>query len=163
MQYKRIIAIDPGANGGVAEFCEGWPKPRLYGLKGLGEFLRLMSIDPQPAETLVVMELVGGFIAGRPAPGSAMFNFGRGFGQIEGAVQALGIRLELVRPQEWQKALRLGDKGKGPNAGAEWKRKLRDEAQRRYPGIDVITLKTADALLILDWVLTCRKEQAAHA
>jgi hypothetical protein len=30
----------------------------------------------------------------------------------------------------------------------EWKTKLKNEAQRRYPGLDV-TKKTADALLIL--------------
>jgi hypothetical protein len=35
---------------------------------------------------------------------------------------------------------------------SEWKNKLKAEAQRRFPDLKV-TLKTADALLILEWVL----------
>ena len=58
----------------------------------------------------VYLELVGGFIGGNPAPGSAMFNFGMNFGIIKGAVQAFGMQLNLVRPQAWQKALSLGSK-----------------------------------------------------
>ena len=78
-----------------------------------------------------------------------MFTFGRGFGFLLGALMAMGIAVVLVKPQKWQKHFGFGtvkqSGGKGP-----WKRKLQAEAQRRFPGYDV-TLKTADALLILSW------------
>jgi len=53
-----------------------------------------------------------------------------------------------VRPQEWQKTIGIGKKGKEMSS-AEWKRKLRDEAQRRHPELKA-TLQTADAILLLD-------------
>jgi hypothetical protein len=37
----------------------------------------------------------------------------------------------------------------------EWKRKLKEEAQRLFPNMDV-TLKTADALLILEYAIRMR-------
>src|ERR1051325_2167282 len=60
-----------------------------------------------PVEIVCVLEEVNGF-AGKAQPGSAMFKFGESFGFIKGGVQALGIRLVLVRPQVWQKAFGLG-------------------------------------------------------
>ena len=95
-----------------------------------------------------VVEEVGGF-CGVGQPGSAMFKFGKGCGVIEGALMALGFRIELVKPQKWQKHFGFGTT-KQSGGKADWKRKLKAEAQRRFPTCDV-TLKTADALLILDY------------
>ena len=76
-----------------------------------------------------------------------MFNFGRNFGFLLGTLAGLYIRTELITPQKWQKALGLGtSKGMKPT---EWKNKLKAEAPRLFPDIKV-TLKTADALLILE-------------
>jgi len=100
-------------------------------------------------ETVVFLEHVGGYAGGAGSPGSAMFNFGMGFGFLKGVVMALGARLELVRPQVWQKHFHLGT-ASACASKTEWKNKLKAEAQRRFPGIK-ITLATADALLILDW------------
>lgn len=105
-------------------------------------FLRSRSCDG----CVVVMEKVGGFIAGNPAPGSTMFNFGMGFGLIKGAAMAFGMELVLVTPQAWQKALSLGNK---KDHGKHWKNHLKERAQQLFPQIENITLKTADALLIL--------------
>jgi hypothetical protein len=60
---------------------------------------------------------------------------------------ALSYRLVFVRPQEWQRELGLGTK-KG-RTDRDWKNHLKAEAQRLFPTQDV-TLRTADALLILD-------------
>jgi hypothetical protein len=98
--------------------------------------------------TTAFVEEVGGF-CGVGQPGSAMFKFGKGCGVIEGALMALGFRIELVKPQKWQKHFGLGTT-KQAGGKADWKRKLKAEAQRRFPTCDV-TLKTADALLILDY------------
>ena len=141
----QLIAIDPGASGGIA-----WSKighTNCAAIPGtLGDLITgLRALYGEEYRT-VVLEKVVGFIP-QASPG-AMFSFGQNFGQIEGVLQAIGFRVILVRPQEWQKALRLG--GKSGNSQSEWKNKLKAEAQRRFPGLDV-TLKTADALLLLDY------------
>lgn len=102
----------------------------------------------KPSTYTVFMEEVGGYI-GRAQPGSAMFKFGRNTGFVIGVVMALGFRLEMVRPQKWQKNLGLGTSA-GCASKTEWKNKLKAEAQRKFPGAGV-TLATADALLILDY------------
>ena len=143
---KNILAIDPGASGGFA-----WRDilGKVHTLKmpdtegDVVSFIRSRACDG----CTVVLEQVGGFIQGNPAPGSTMFNFGEGFGIIKGATQALGVPLVMVRPQAWQKALSLGNK---KDYDKRWKPHLKEVAQRLYPSID-ITLKTADAILILHY------------
>lgn len=143
----NILAIDPGASGGFAWFngvetrCE--PMPQTEG--DVLELLQRLSVE---GIRNIIIEDQNGF-CGNACPGSAMFNFGRGFGFILGASQALGFSIELVRPQKWQKALSLGSK-KDVGGSGPWKRKLKENAQRLYPNCDV-TLKTADALLILHY------------
>ena len=58
-------------------------------------------------ELVCVLEEVSGF-AGKAQPGSAMFRFGEHFGFIKGLIQALEVRLVLVRPQVWQRGFGLG-------------------------------------------------------
>jgi hypothetical protein len=88
-----------------------------------------------------------------------MFKFGEGYGFLKGVVQALGIKLVLVRPQVWQKPFNLGTASRCASQ-SEWKNKLKAEAQRRFPQLPV-TLATADALLILEWVLAARANREA--
>ena len=147
-----IIAIDPGVSGGVAVCVEGvpdcQPMPDTQGDQLALLRSILVSAVKSRLETVCVLEQVSGF-AGKAQPGSAMFRFGENFGFIKGAVQALGIKLELVRPQVWQKAFGLGT-ASACASKREWKNKLKTEAQRRFPQLQV-THKTADALLILEW------------
>jgi hypothetical protein len=63
----------------------------------------------------------------------------------------MGMRLELVRPQVWQKAFGLGTASACASKSI-WKNKLKAEAQRRFPHLKV-THKTGDALLILEYAL----------
>jgi hypothetical protein len=151
---NSIIAIDPGSLGGVAVWVFGVagcrPMPPTQGdqvalLRGLKT-----SSDRSGVETVCIMEAVTGY-AGTPQPGGAMFRFGEHFGFIKGVVQTLGMRLELVRPQVWQKAFGLGT-ASACASKTIWKNKLKAEAQRRFPHLEV-TLKTADALLILEYAL----------
>lgn len=147
-----VVAIDPGANGGVA-YRTGeahvaaikMPSTELDLVVELQTAALLTSGVESPQPVLLVEE-VGGYV-GKQQPGSAMFKFGRGVGVIHGAALALGYRIVAVRPQKWQKALGLGNsRGMTPT---QWKNKLKAEAQRRFPGVRV-TLANADALLILD-------------
>jgi hypothetical protein len=148
---KTIIAIDPGLSGGVAVSrfgkTECWPMPATQG--DLLELLRSVkaAASVEACDLVCVLEEVGGF-AGKAQPGSAMFRFGEHFGFIKGVVQALEVRLVLVRPQAWQKGFGLGT-ASACRTKSEWKNKLKAEAQRRFPQLSV-TLKTADALLILE-------------
>jgi len=62
-------------------------------------------------------------------------------------LSAFEIPFEEVRPQVWQGALGLGHKDKSQPPSA-WKNKLKSKAQLLFPE-EHVTLKTADALLIL--------------
>jgi hypothetical protein len=148
---KIVMAIDPGLSGGLAVSwfgkAECQPMPETEGdLLALLQSLKAAG-EVEGCEVECVLEQVGGF-AGKAQPGSAMFRFGEHFGFIKGVVQALGIRLVLVRPQVWQKGFGLGT-ASACRTKSEWKNKLKAEAQRRFPHLNV-TLKTADALLILE-------------
>ncbi|MEI8290738.1 MAG: hypothetical protein WCH99_14825 [Verrucomicrobiota bacterium] len=149
---KTIIAIDPGVSGGIA--VESFGKTVCHAMPATqGDLLGLIrdiksAADIEGAETVCVLEEVNGF-AGKAQPGSAMFKFGEHYGFIKGVVQTLGIRLVLVRPQVWQKIYSLGTASRCASK-TEWKNKLKGEAQRRFPRLSV-TLKTADALLLLEY------------
>jgi crossover junction endodeoxyribonuclease RuvC len=151
---KTVVAIDPGMSGGIAvSRCgkvECWPMPETQGdLLALVREIRAAAVV-EGGELVCVLEEVSGF-AGKAQPGSAMFRFGEHFGFIKGVVQALEVRLVLVRPQVWQKGFGLGT-ASACRTKSEWKNKLKAEAQRRFPHLNV-TLKTADALLILEHAL----------
>lgn len=143
---KKLIAIDPGASGGLAWRTEtkasAIKMPETEG--DIISFLRGFNHN----DTCVFLEEVGGYI-GKAQPGSAMFTFGRNTGFLIGAVMALGFRLEMVRPQTWQKNLGIGT-SRTCASKTEWKNKLKALAQRKFPQVGV-TLATADALLILDY------------
>jgi hypothetical protein len=91
-----------------------------------------------PEDQTVFLEEVGGY-TGKAQPGSAMFTFGRNTGFLIGAIMALGFRLEMVRPQVWQKVMGCMTKGD--------KNVSKRKAQELFPSMKV-THATADALLI---------------
>jgi hypothetical protein len=143
-----MMAIDPGASGGFAWLdidgntnCAAMPPTE-------GDVCDLIRERRADGCLVAYVEEVCGF-CGVGQPGSAMFKFGRGFGFLLGALMAHGIRVELVKPQKWQKHFGLGGV-KSSGGKTAWKTKLKAEAQRRFPD-QTVTLKTADALLILDW------------
>jgi crossover junction endodeoxyribonuclease RuvC len=146
---KLILAVDPGASGGIAYLRDGQPAlavpmPPTEGDRV--ELLRNLVVDPN--NTIAFVEEVSGYV-GVAQPGSSAFKFGRNFGFLLGALQTLGIRVELVRPQKWQKFLSLGTASGCPSKTV-WKNKLKAAAQRLYPHLKV-TLATADALLLLEY------------
>lgn len=143
-----MIAIDPGAKGGIAVqtddgrvFTHKMPDT----IRDMFDLLQSLSCQALHTNT-AFLEEVGGYAGGKGAPGSAMFNFGQGYGRLEMGLVANDFKLEKVRPQKWQKALSLGTSG-GLTKTA-WKNKLKGKAQELFPQIKV-TLETADALLIL--------------
>jgi len=152
---NQLLAIDPGRSGGIAWAINGLtdckPMPDTDG--DVVDTLRELTVMAGDGRT-AYLEKVGGYV--RPAngdkggqPGSAMFGFGHGRGVIMGALMAFGWRIIEPTPQQWQKPLGIGTRS-ACAGGAEWKNKLKAEAQRRFPECRV-TLKTADALLILEY------------
>lgn len=141
----RIIAIDPGKNGGIAiDYSDG---AQVYNMPPtVGDLKYFLVGDLTPNEFKVVIEEVGAYHGGNMGHSLAKLN--RHMGQLEGVFQTLGFRVELVRPMKWQKA--LGLKKEKNMSNTNWKNKLKAMAQRLYPNLN-ITLRTADAVLILEY------------
>lgn len=140
----KLLAIDPGQKGGLA-------------VMDLTEH-KIIAVTKMPATPTDLLDFITRYgvdvcylekVGGMPGQsGSAMFNFGKGFGHIEMALLALHIPTVTVTPQKWQKHFQLGSsKGK---TKTEWKNILKAKSQQLYPNIKV-TLDIADALLIAEY------------
>lgn len=185
-RHSTIIAIDPGKAGGIAWRHFGYapccvPMPETP--QDVCCVLRsIFSTDPQFSKIVFMEQIVKHMGAGIPA--STMAVYASNYGVVMGAVIYAGARLELVRPQDWQKGLGLGITGRqkaqffttmdayarkaekkrirllNGQLKRDWKRKLQDNAQRLFPDLaaaGLVTLSTCDALLLLEFG---RREEA---
>jgi hypothetical protein len=141
---KRILAIDPGMSGGIAYHGHGGIV--LDSMPTTDQDVSTLILDRLGITDVVYVEKVGGYVGGKGAPGSAMFNFGRNVGFIHGLIASTKTRVIEVTPQRWQKTLGAGT---SKTHGKGWKAHLKGLAQQRQPSLH-ITLKTADAVLILE-------------
>lgn len=173
-----IIGADPGASGGLCILDhQGWRVTKMPETIGdVCEFFRAAKSDAMlhASQVKCYMEEVFGF-AGEGQPGSSMFNFGRGFGRLEGLLHALEVPYEIVRPQKWQRALgvppiegRKKSKRQPGMSDEQWadmrraistynaalkrdhKRQLKEMAERLCPSIK-LTLSTCDAVLLAEY------------
>lgn len=146
LKHRKVIGIDPGKNGGIAVFSVDIGKvvevikmPETP--QELLQFLRIYSIN-----AVCYLEKVGGMPG---QGGSAMFNFGKGFGHLEMALIALKIPTTEVSPQRWQKTIHVGNQR--DKTKTEWKNKLKARAEQLFPYVGKITLAKSDALLIMQY------------
>jgi len=152
VSVKIFLAVDPGASGGFAisygsDLDDVEVRPWVDETTWLIDLSELA--DHPDADSLVaIVEHVPPYV-GRAIPSSAAFKLGKNFGYICGTIRALQIPLHLSKPQEWQKGL----EGVRAAKGSKKKRVLRDHANRLFPTTKGVTLKTADALLILNHFL----------
>jgi len=149
-----LIGIDPGVTGAIAFLrpdltlvsVEDMPTMLLTGKKqqvngaALTALLnKLLQLAPGSGDTTAYLERVSAM----PRQGvSSMFNFGTGYGVIQGVLAALHIPTVLVSPAQWKK--RAGLRGKEKDAG-------RTLAQQLYPEAPLGRKKDigrADAILI---------------
>lgn len=142
----KIMGIDPGKNGGICILDQS------------GEVLTLIKMPATPSDlynflgehsdcNACVLEKVGGMPGNG---GSAMFNFGKGYGWLEMALIACKIKTVTVTPQKWQKYYQLGCSSSCTHT--EWKNKLKAKAQQLFPSLGKkITLVTCDAMLIAEY------------
>jgi hypothetical protein len=141
-----VAAIDPGLSGGIAIAHPSGSvdlHPMPEDLSEIGHII--------PICMPVCIEKVPPFV-GRAIPSSASFKLGHNFGWLIGYCAGRQNPLILVTPQTWQAGLGIP---KGDKSQSQWKTALKAEASRRFPSVDGLTLKTADALLILEWY--CRE------
>ena len=146
---QSYIAIDPGVGGGIAYIdtdgsVHALPMPST--LHDINEQLMILcrgTTVPFIPATVFLEELPK--FAGKMS-GSSIGVMFRNYGRIEGLLAAYEARIEYLPPKKWQTALGLGDK---KTHGNRWKAHLKGRAQALYPQLSV-TLKTADALLILE-------------
>ena len=149
---RCVIAIDPGANGGIATLFHGKVEAKNLSpdVDGMGVLVGTINTLSFMDECRIVMEDVGFHRQGNSAQASA--KFGRNVGRVEGAIMAtLGEEPERVQPKAWQKAL-----GPLPKDKMERKRAIRDMMQAEFPHLKV-TLATGDALGILCWAMGGKK------
>lgn len=146
------LGIDPGLQGALALIDNDFQIVNLgdmplmaMGKKGkkqvnAAELAKIISLWLQNRD--IVMAIIE-YVSAQPGQGvSAMFNFGKSCGVIEGVVGTLRIPMVLVTPQTWKKRAGLSGKPKDT---------ARTLAQQLYPGADLAQKKDigrADALLI---------------
>ena len=150
MSAQNYIAIDPGVGGGIAYIdtdgsVHALPMPSTLHDLDTQMMILCTKHNTTSADTpTVFLEELPKF-AGKMS-GSSMATMFRNYGRIEGLLAAYGARIEYLPPKKWQGALGLGEK---KTHGARWKAHLKGRAQALHPRLTV-TLKTADALLILE-------------
>ncbi len=145
-----FLGVDPGASGGLATIrgrrVELFQMPKTE--KDIWNLIRQF----RSLSTVCILEKVWGHI-GQGQPGSAMFNFGMGYGLLKMALTGTGIPFEEVVPRAWQKALSISSRKK-TETKTQWKNRLKATAQKLFPRVEV-TLATCDALLI---ALYCKRK-----
>lgn len=103
-----VMGIDPGLSGAVAFYFPMVPArisvddiPLAGGEINVHELSRLIRIH---RPTLAVIERVSAM----PGQGVvSMFNFGRAYGDVRGAIAAMDVPLHFVTPQKWKKHFSL--------------------------------------------------------
>nr|DAJ27993.1 MAG TPA: HOLLIDAY JUNCTION RESOLVASE [Caudoviricetes sp.] len=143
---RKIIAIDPGNNGGIVIYSVDKQKVIDMAvmpptMQEIAAFIKIYSKN-----SVCYIEKVGGLPG---MSGSAMFNFGNGVGHLQMLLFLLKIPTVEVTPQRWQKELQLGTRGN--KTKTFWKNKLKSKAQTLFPYVGKITLATSDSLLICEY------------
>jgi hypothetical protein len=137
-----MIAIDPGASGGLAYVDDGIVQAVAMP-EGMTEQIDLIRRLASEGHHECIMENVGFHMPGNSATATA--KFARHCGHLEAACYAYGISVQYAAPQKWQREIGTFSKDK-----RERKAQIKEAMARLYPHLTV-TLKTADALGIFTW------------
>lgn len=152
-----ILGVDPGVSGGLAladtkkkvVYYTNMPKK----MENFGYFCnalctiknRKMFIEHMSYAQGGRKDESGKFI--RISNPRSMGILGQNAGYLMGSAEALGYKIEEVWPQQWMGRMGAHDTGLSCNDKG-WKNNLKRLASEAFPKAKV-TLKTADALLIL--------------
>jgi hypothetical protein len=138
-----MIAIDPGASGGIAYTDEDGIVRTMPMPEGMTEQIEAIQMLRAKGHLKAMMENVGFHMPGNSATATA--KFARHCGHLEAACYAFGISVQYVAPQKWMREIGTFSKDK-----RERKAQIKEAMARLYPHLTV-TLKTADALGIFTW------------
>jgi len=146
---KKVLAIDPGAAGGIAWVCDGqvWAEPMPNGMTEQADSIR--SIIVQNQIDTAIIERVGTYVPGNSGPAAA--TFARHCGNLEAILYMCGVSTIMALPAKWMKSI-----GALPKDKKDRKNAIKEAMARRYPHLKV-TLNTADALGILTYAIVNQK------
>lgn len=144
----NLLAVDPGLKGGIAVLSAGivtaTPMPiagKNLDLSAIADMVRIAR------PSWIIIEKV----AARPGQGvTSMFNFGLGYGAVQGIAAALSVPVELVTPQRW-KAHILHGTSKDKQAAIEFCRRAFPSVPLVQPRCKVPHDGIADALCLLEY------------
>lgn len=151
-----FLGVDPGLSGALAWTGDdgSWAVPMPLNTGGKRRSIDVAAlrvfIEDYPPDLAVVEEVSPAPVRGRVQGGLSMFSFGRGLGQIEGVLTALGVPYVLARPQTWKAAVLPGT-AKDKAAAVAF-------CRRRFPGVGLTPGRCrkphdgiADALCLADY------------
>lgn len=139
MLDKYYLGVDPGKSGAFALIHEDG---QFFKSIKLSETQRDVYDWVKEYERNIVYAAIEK-VHSMPRQGVASsFKFGESFGYCQGILVGLQVSFTLVRPQEWQKALKCMSKGD--------KNVTKNKAQQFWPK-ERITHAIADSMLIAYW------------
>lgn len=149
MKIETILAIDPGASGGLALYGNG--KVSVAKMpKDLGELKQYFEHLTETYTNIVCfIERVSGYRGDNDAPGKwyGIDKMLANFTELKTSLKFHDIPFIEVHPATWQAGLRLRVKGEDKKAR---KNRYKDFAEKTYPEIKT-NLWNADALCILQF------------
>ena len=146
-RYPETLVFDPGfKSGGYALGNEKEGVKATFNFDSQSDFLNHVRMLKSKGPLKAVIEDVLPY-AGKNIPSSAGFKLGRSLGFLDGALQALEIHVDFLKPRVWQAPL----SGLAKLSGAPRKRAIKDHATSLYPTLKP-TLRTADAVMMAHFV-----------
>ena len=146
---KPLIAIDPGASGGIAWTENGDPRCEKMpeGMTAQADLIQSIVMAEVNRGMTAIIERVGTYMPGNSGPAAA--TFARHCGHLEAILYMCGVSTEQVLPNKWMKSIM----GEVPKDKKDRKNKIKGLMARKYLHLKV-TLSTSDALGILTWGLS---------
>lgn len=142
----KLMAIDPGASGGIAWTGSGETTTAVKMPQGMTEQCNMIRGMAALGYTTAIIEKVGTVMPGNGKVGTA--TFARHCGHLEAACYLCGVSVIQVAPAKWMREVC----GELPKDKLARKHAIKERMARRYPTASV-TLSTADALGLLTWGL----------
>jgi hypothetical protein len=148
--FNPIAACDPGASGGLVIRDSNGTLGSFAMPHNDAEIVELLRLDHTGARPTLYIEALVKY-TGFDMRSSSMATYAGNYGFVRGVAMAHGYTVVAVQPRAWQKAVGVTRPKKTEQT--VWKNMLKAKAQELFPN-EKITLKTADAFLILAAVLT---------
>jgi hypothetical protein len=154
-----FLGLDPGKTGGlVAIDGDGLILSWLVmpvGHRDIWEWLTQWREDP--GKTRAAVEWIHPAIQG--VGKASMSKLYGNYTALQMGLVAAGIRLDTVKPRDWQKAVGISPRNKS-ESDRQWKDRLRARAQELFPEVGLWNmprtkgkqLAVCDAMMIAEWL-----------